>query len=236
MIIYWVKSGETLSQIARRYGVPWKEIAAASGISDPRTLRAGQAIRIPVAPRELPPAPSGTRPGVYDIQNGPFTRHRWPRPAGARVRWLVVHDPVGGTVPATLSVLRANAREVSYHEMIAPGARPTVYRLAPANQLVGHAGVSTRIPGTNAVDGQVNAQTYGFCIYKHKLDSAPLVPAFYDAVVVRLADLVRELSLPDAGVILGHREVSTVRGRRTDPRGVDLERLRRDVAARLGPA
>ena len=42
-----VRAGETLGQIARRYGVPLREIAAANNISDPLKLRANQEIIIP---------------------------------------------------------------------------------------------------------------------------------------------------------------------------------------------
>ena len=56
----------------------------------------------------------------------------------------------------------------------------------------------------------------------------------WPALVQVLADMVEEAGLPDAGVILAHREVNTARGRRSDPRGIDMDRLRSDVAAELG--
>lgn len=47
-----VGSGDTLSQIATRYGTTTAELAAVNGITDPRGLRAGQRLRLPVGGRE----------------------------------------------------------------------------------------------------------------------------------------------------------------------------------------
>lgn len=46
-----VARGETLSHIARRYGVPLRELQAANPRLDPRRLQIGQRITVPVAPR-----------------------------------------------------------------------------------------------------------------------------------------------------------------------------------------
>jgi LysM repeat protein len=56
-----VKPGEGLSQIAKKYGVPMREIAALNNIANPTSLRAGQKIIIPgvktptPAPSTIPP-------------------------------------------------------------------------------------------------------------------------------------------------------------------------------------
>ncbi len=44
---YFVKSGDTLSSIARRYNVEWKDLQKVNGISSPRSLQIGARIRIP---------------------------------------------------------------------------------------------------------------------------------------------------------------------------------------------
>jgi LysM repeat protein len=51
-----VKPGEGLSQIAKKYGVPMREIAALNNIANPTSLRAGQKIIIPGV--KTPPAPA----------------------------------------------------------------------------------------------------------------------------------------------------------------------------------
>jgi murein DD-endopeptidase MepM/ murein hydrolase activator NlpD len=45
--IYTVQPGDTLSVIAGKKGVPWKDIARANEIGDPRSLQVGQQLRIP---------------------------------------------------------------------------------------------------------------------------------------------------------------------------------------------
>lgn len=59
---YTVKSGDTLSVIARRHGVPMMSIARANNMANPNTLRVGQVLIIPgkttpSAPRTAPAAP-----------------------------------------------------------------------------------------------------------------------------------------------------------------------------------
>ncbi|AKU25736.1 LysM peptidoglycan-binding domain-containing protein [Geobacillus sp. DSP4a] len=48
MIVHVVKRGETLWQLAQRYGVPLERIVAANELSDPNRLAIGQAVVIPV--------------------------------------------------------------------------------------------------------------------------------------------------------------------------------------------
>ena len=45
--VYTVKSGDTLSGIAAKYGTTYQELAAYNGISNPNLIRVGQQIRIP---------------------------------------------------------------------------------------------------------------------------------------------------------------------------------------------
>ncbi|RMD84895.1 MAG: LysM domain-containing protein, partial [Candidatus Dadabacteria bacterium] len=44
---YTVRRGDTLNKIGKRYGVSWRRIAEANGIADPKSLQAGQVIKIP---------------------------------------------------------------------------------------------------------------------------------------------------------------------------------------------
>lgn len=46
-VVYTVKSGDTLSAIARKYGTTYKVLAAYNGISNPNIIRVGQKIKIP---------------------------------------------------------------------------------------------------------------------------------------------------------------------------------------------
>jgi lipoprotein NlpD len=80
-----VQPGQTLYRIARAYGLTPDELAAANGISDPASLRAGQELLIPGATAPLldandeAPAPAKPRPATPtapdDPRRGTFT---WP--------------------------------------------------------------------------------------------------------------------------------------------------------------
>ena len=65
---YVVKSGETLSQIARRFGVTVQAIVTANGLTNPNLIWAGQNLIIP-APGTIPSAPATTVPaGSFTVQ------------------------------------------------------------------------------------------------------------------------------------------------------------------------
>jgi LysM repeat protein len=65
-ITHTVQGGETLGGIAKKYGVPQREIAVANRISDPRRLQAGQQLVIPGVPASPfeQPAPSAQTTGA----------------------------------------------------------------------------------------------------------------------------------------------------------------------------
>ena len=68
---YTVAPGDTLGSIGRRFGVTPKELAAASGVSDPRSLRPGQVLELPAragAAADAPPAPPPER--IYTVRQG----------------------------------------------------------------------------------------------------------------------------------------------------------------------
>jgi hypothetical protein len=57
-----VKPGEGLGQIAKKYGVPQREIAVLNNIADPLSLKAGQKLVIPGVKTPSPTAPAITLP------------------------------------------------------------------------------------------------------------------------------------------------------------------------------
>jgi len=61
-IVYTVRPGDTLSEIAERYGTTYQSLAAYNGISNPNLIYAGQTIRIPTG------GASGGR--TYTVQPG----------------------------------------------------------------------------------------------------------------------------------------------------------------------
>lgn len=56
--VYTVKKGDTLSQIAAKYGTTYQAIAAFNGIKNPNVIRVGQKIKIPAST-----APAGLKKG-----------------------------------------------------------------------------------------------------------------------------------------------------------------------------
>lgn len=70
---HYVQRGETLSQIARWYGVSVQQLAAANNIHNPSRIYAGQKLCIPGGwnPDPWPPAPPGPSCGqFYTVQRG----------------------------------------------------------------------------------------------------------------------------------------------------------------------
>ena len=76
-VIYAIKQGDTLIPIARQFGVTVQEIIDANGIADPRRLRIGQEIIIPVRPVESGPTVVPT-PTPVDLQIQGLAFHRTP--------------------------------------------------------------------------------------------------------------------------------------------------------------
>lgn len=86
---YVVESGDTLSAIAKHFGVTVASIVAANGIADANLIITGQRLLIPDA-GDLPPAPAeasaGERPGVWErltpdsrsaAEGSPYYRLTW---------------------------------------------------------------------------------------------------------------------------------------------------------------
>jgi membrane-bound lytic murein transglycosylase D len=67
-VTHRVRSGETLSVIARRYRVSVKDLQRWNNIDDPRTLRAGTSITVFHSPAAPQPATGGTV--QYVVQRG----------------------------------------------------------------------------------------------------------------------------------------------------------------------
>ncbi|MGE5603288.1 MAG: LysM peptidoglycan-binding domain-containing protein [Nitrososphaerales archaeon] len=72
-VTYKVRSGDTLSGIAARYGISWQDLATANGLTSRSTLRNGQELVIPVpgsAPAAAPNAAALSPSGAYKVKSG----------------------------------------------------------------------------------------------------------------------------------------------------------------------
>lgn len=54
---YTVQSGDSLSRIGVRFGVPWRDIARINGIGSPYTIRVGQILKVPGSAADYPNLP-----------------------------------------------------------------------------------------------------------------------------------------------------------------------------------
>ncbi|HAF44984.1 MAG TPA: hypothetical protein DCK83_08630 [Gallionellaceae bacterium] len=218
-----VRSGDTLYKLARLYGVPWRAIADANLIGAPYLLAVGRVLTIPGT---RPTPPGSVR--LVDEPSG-YTAHRWPR--REPVRWIIVHDPVGGTPANTLAYLRNNDRQVSYNELVVPGAPPESVTLAPPESYVGHAGFGTAPDGTRG--SALNRASWGLCLWKAIADNGPFPDDLLAAAVTVAALRCGQWGLT-ADRVLAHREVDP--RRRSDPRGLDMGIFREMVARALRQA
>jgi len=57
-VVYIVRSGDTLSAIARRYNTTWQELARINNLSNPNLIRVGQTIRINSSSTNVNPVPN----------------------------------------------------------------------------------------------------------------------------------------------------------------------------------
>lgn len=219
-VYHTVQRGETLSRIGAGYGVPWLKIAEANSIRSPYIIHVGELLLIPVA---IP----FTSSAYNVIDNGTYSTKR-DFIMGPPKRWIVVHDP--GVVAPFATIVKAmlTTATTSYNVMFGDtGSGPVARVLVPYSDVAWHSGRASRIPGTNIKNSLVNTYSLGVAhVY-------PLDERLYSAFVQYLADLIGKLSLPDAGVILGHREVATLRSDPRLPGGRSMDTLRRDVAALL---
>jgi len=71
---YTIQKGDSLSKIAKRYGVRSKDLAAANGISNPNKIRIGQKLKVPSrasSTSSTTPAPSAPSPSAPSAPSAP---------------------------------------------------------------------------------------------------------------------------------------------------------------------
>jgi LysM repeat protein len=67
---YTVKSGDTLSSIAAKYGIAWQDLAAANGMNSKSTLRVGQELIVPLSGGSAPPPAAAQGGTTYTVKSG----------------------------------------------------------------------------------------------------------------------------------------------------------------------
>ena len=123
-VVYRVESGDTLSGIARGFGIDAGAIATANGLDDPDTLATGAELIIP------DPDPAGTGPAVQ----GTAAKPRLQPPRRVRRRSRGARPPLRSQHPRP-STRRRRPRDLLPQ---APGRRMSSSGATPCIRLPGH--------------------------------------------------------------------------------------------------
>lgn len=259
---YTVQRGDTLGRIAQKhYGDPHKYplIQEANNIVDAGRIWVGQSLIIPplpgtTAPMVSPPAttsrpvsstpvvptispittapvvaPPPVRPGVAPPQpaiqwvgSPNFNRRRSPDDITA----VVIHSTANSTLQGVIDWFNNPNAQVSAH-----------YTIGKDGRIVQHVKDTNRAwhAGRSVWKGRNSVNDYGLGIELVNLNDGrdPYPEAQHQANVKLCAYLCYRYNVK-VDDIMGHVDIALPPGRKSDPRGYDLNRLRREVAAILG--
>jgi LysM repeat protein len=232
--VYTIRSGDSLAQIAARfYGDSklYAPLAKFNNITDVTLLRVGQEIRIP--PRNeliLVPIPgSPVKEPTQPITGWPAplriefiqSPHYNERPSDARIWTIVIHATANDSLEGVIRWFTNPTSLVSAHYNIGKDGR--IVQMAREDQRAWHAGKSVwkDVP-------DVNDYSVGIELVNKNDGVTPYPGTQYRACVRLCRNLTRQYDIAVED-IMGHLDISLTG--KTDPAGLDLEQLRRDVAA-----
>jgi N-acetylmuramoyl-L-alanine amidase len=239
---YTVKPGDTLGAIARdMYGSAAKYplIAEANNITDPRRLWVGQVLTIPpltdagevapsvavtrpptpAAPVTVTPAPDA--PPITWVGSPNFNR----RPDPNDIWAVVIHATANSTLEGVISWFNNPNAQVSAHYSVGKDGR--IAQHVRDENRSWHAGKSEWKDKPN-----VNNYALGIELVNLNDGQDPYPEEQHQANVKLCTYLCRKHNVKPED-IMGHLDIAVPKGRKTDPRGYDLERLRREVTAAL---
>jgi LysM repeat protein len=147
MSTYEVKPGDTLGEIARRYGVTASALAEANQLEDPNLIQAGLALTIPPSSTDamelagLPP-PVGPPAGLAGLAVN-RTRFRLPAvnyyPQAAPKDLIVLHFTAGGSVAGAFAAWSATPSKVATAYIVDTDG--TIYEVFPPQCWAYHLGL-----------------------------------------------------------------------------------------------
>jgi N-acetylmuramoyl-L-alanine amidase len=181
---------------------------------------------ISTAPSPVPAAPAAigpvTRPTIQWVGSPNFNRRRTPNDITA----IVIHATANSTLRGVVDWFNNPNAKVSAH-----------YTIGKDGRIVQHVKDSDRAwhAGQSVWKGRNSCNDYAIGIELVNLNDGrdPYPEAQHQANVSLCAYLRKRYNVaPDD--IMGHVDIALPPGRKSDPRGYDLKRLRREVAARLG--
>ena len=141
------------------------------------------------------------------------------RPAGVSVDTVVLHADAAANAQATVSWIRSKVSKVSYHALIDRDG--TVYRFVETSRRAWHCGPS-------AFDGRTDVNDFSLGLsFANRNDGAePYTDAQYESAALVLLGWMQLYPKITAARLTTHAAIATPPGRKTDPMGFDLERLK----------
>ncbi|MBN1937730.1 MAG: N-acetylmuramoyl-L-alanine amidase [Anaerolineae bacterium] len=231
---YTIRSGDTLAQIALRFygnAKRYIDIAQANGITNPGMIRVGQILIIPDLSVQQAPEPTPVQP--TPVQPTPVTLapaldiefiespHYNRRPAGSRIWCIVVHATANSTLEGVIKWFLNPQSFVSAHYNIGKDGR--IVQMVQDELRGWHAGKSTW-------KGVADVNNYSIGIELVNLNNGqdPYPPAQYQTTVTLCKTLMQKYGI-QAEDIVSHKAISL--SGKTDPMGLDMDQLRRDVVS-----
>ena len=252
---YTVQSGDSLARIAQKiYGNARKypEIQRANNLADASRIFVGQVLKIPAltavpvvtsqpatptpvvpttspitSPPEVTPTPTRVgqgppKPAIQWVGSPNFNARRSPDD----ITCVVIHSTANSNLKGVIDWFNNPNSQVSAHYTI--GKDGTIVQHVKDSDRAWHAGQSIW-KGRNSVND------FGLGIELVNLNDGqdPYPEAQHQANVALCAYLCFRYNI-HVDDIMGHVDIALPPGRKSDPRGYDLNRLRREVAAILG--
>jgi LysM repeat protein len=224
---YTVKAGDTLGKIAKEFygdATKYPIIAEYNGLEDPSHIFIGQVLRIPpLTPPTPEPPPTPVEPPTLEDLNISWipSPHFNERSDPDNITTIVVHATANSTLIGVISWFQSPTAYVSAHYVISKDGK--IVQMVKDGDRAWHAGKSEW-------RGVPNVNDYGLGIELVNLNDGqdPYPEAQYQSLVKLCQALVHKYDIPTEDIV-GHYQISP--GRKTDPRGLDLNQLRQAVAA-----
>ena len=241
--IYTVQPGDTLGAIARAmYGnaAKYPLIAEANHIADPRYIWVGQVLTIPPLPdvaaapvTTTTPLPAPVAPTIPLLTAMPVPPPiTWvgspnfnSRPDPKTIWAIVIHATASSTLEGVISWFNDPAVQLSAH-----------YTIGKDGRIVQHVRDEDRAwhAGKSEWKGVSGLNDYGLGVELVNLNDGgdPYPEAQHQANALLCAYLCRKHNVKPENIV-GHTDIAVPPGRKSDPRGYDLDRLRREVVVAL---
>lgn len=144
------------------------------------------------------------------------------RPKGTVVDCVVLHSDASATARASIDWIKSKESKVSYHTLIDRDG--TAYKFVQPSRRAWHAGPSE-------FQGRPDCNNYSLGLaFANKNDGEPFTAAQYESAAIVILGWMSMYPQITPDRITTHAIVATPAGRKTDPVGFDIERLRALIA------